>query len=47
MNFILMKVYSGKNLFLLAKTTFARSVFTTKKNGFSTIWQKPANPGVT
>jgi len=38
-----MKIYSGKNLFLPAKTVFASPVFT-MKNGFSTVWQKPANP---
>jgi len=46
MNSILMKIYSGKNLFLPAKTIFASPVFTMKKNRFSTIWQKPANPGL-
>jgi len=44
MNFILMKIYSGKNIFLLAKTIFASLVFTMEETGFSSVWQKPANP---
>jgi len=43
-NFILMKVYSDKNLFLSAKTIFAFVVFTTKKTDFSAVWQKPVSP---
>jgi len=38
------KIYSGKNLFLPAKTIFASPVFSMEKPGFSTFWQKPANP---
>ena len=30
---------------ILAKTIFASPVFTMEKTVFSTIWQKPANPG--
>jgi len=33
-----MKIFSGKNLFLPAKTIFAMV--------FPTVWQKPANPEV-
>jgi len=38
-------VRSAKNLFLPAKTIFASPVFTMEKTIFSTVWQKPANPG--
>ena len=34
MNFTLMKIYSGKNLFLPAKTIFASAVFITEKRFF-------------
>jgi len=30
---------------LPAKSIFASPVFTMEKMGFSTFWQKPANPG--
>jgi len=43
-------IFAGKNLFLLTKTYsclkkyFCQSGFYHGKNGFSTFWQKPANP---
>jgi len=42
MNFILMKIYSGKNLFLLAKTVFASPVFTTEKTFFPPSGKNPS-----
>jgi len=33
------------SLLLPAKSIFASPVFTMEKTGFSTFWQKPANPG--
>jgi len=38
-------IFAGKNLLLPAKSVFATAVFTMEKNIFSTVWQKPANPG--
>jgi len=42
--------YCNKNIFwqkpiLPAKTIFASPVFSMENSGFSTFWQKPANPG--